>query len=210
SNNVAFCNEGLYGFIAPYSKADGTAGDQIYSFNAVTGDVVDQRYVPFSPTTVTVDKNSDAMVVAGSLNYNSQSTVAQLYILQADQFGRFGDNPSLVSVDVPMSGYNDWIPNQVVMTGSGYAIFSNKQALYVFSTVDGDDIHRGQILDVEQLIPSESYSTTICLLNVDFEPNNGLLSVVRQNGNESFSILFYILDQSTGALLPFDMNPSGD
>src|SRR5262249_24912231 len=86
SNNVAFCNEGLYGFIAPCSKADGTAGDQIYSFNAVTGDVVDQRYVPFSPTTVTVDKNSDAMVVAGSLNYNSQSTVAQLYILQADQF----------------------------------------------------------------------------------------------------------------------------
>src|SRR5213075_1456296 len=66
ANNVVFSRDGRSGFVASFRRSDGTAGNEVYSFNTATGEIIDLQHVAFSPTAIAINKYSGTMVVSGS------------------------------------------------------------------------------------------------------------------------------------------------
>ncbi|MEW6732462.1 MAG: hypothetical protein AB1489_14125 [Acidobacteriota bacterium] len=207
SNNVVFNRDGRYGFIASNRQSDGTMGDQLYAFDSTSGEIIDRRQTVFSPTGITIDKFSSTIVVSGSIT--EPTPHAQLFILSANDQGKFNEATGMVSVEVPMAKEGDWIPDQVALSNNGYAIFSNKSSLFVFSTINGPSQSLGQIVDVTKVIPAESYSNENRLINIDFDANSNTLAVLWQRSRFQSSILLYRLDAATGKLFPLDINVNG-
>ncbi|MEW6736222.1 MAG: hypothetical protein AB1489_33320 [Acidobacteriota bacterium] len=206
ANNVVFSRDGHYGFVASYQRADGSVGDTVYSFDTTTGNIVDEKRVSFSPTAIVINKDTGTMVVSGSVA--DSPAQAQLYILRANERGKFSDETTVASIEVPMVGTNDWVPDQVALTNTGYAIYSNKSSIYVFRTSESLTQHRGEIVHTEKIFPIERYGADNRLISIDYHPASGTLAAIWQKGNEAFSILLYQIDHSNGRLSPLVINPT--
>ena len=187
-NNVVFTKDGGKGLVAAFKEQDGATGHSVYSFNTLTGEVIDRldtlNFSLVTPTKLTIS-NDDVLVISA---LSSLPDEVDFIIVPINADGSFArDRQVNLAFRVPVTEDEQILPNEISLSADGsYGIYSNKTNIFVFSTTSG------QIISSKQIVLEGDLGKSNRIESFTYDQQNGHLALIHQQNGQYF-ILVYTL-----------------